>query len=266
MELKNVRYEVKNHVAYITLNTPERLNVFETVTNKELMQCFSACEFDPEVRVVVFQAEGRAFSGGGDINGMIDEMNKPAGESVLYESYTWPAQIARQIRSIQKPVIAAMQGAVAGVAANLALMCDFRIAAENMKLVEAFAGIGLVTDGCGVYILNKILGVAKTTELVFTCRPVRADEAQQLGLVTEVVPLEELRDRTKEFAEKLASGPALAQKYLKCLINQAAFSDMFTYSETEIEYQRICAKSNDFMEGIQAFVEKRKPVWTDRAQ
>lgn len=119
MELTRVRYEVEHHVAYITLNNPDYMNVFDEPTDKELMQCFAACEFDPEVHVVVFQAEGRAFSGGGDINSMIGELQKPAGESVLLEeSFSWPAQIARQIRSIRKPVIAALQGAVAGVAAQ----------------------------------------------------------------------------------------------------------------------------------------------------
>ena len=265
MELTRVRYEVEHHVAYITLNNPDYMNVFDEPTDKELMQCFAACEFDPEVHVIVFQAEGRAFSGGGDINSMIGELQKPAGESVLLEeSFSWPAQIARQIRAIRKPVIAALQGAVAGVAANLALMCDFRIAAENMKLVEAFVGIGLVTDGCGVYILNKMLGPARTAELVFTGRPVKAEEALRLGLVTEVVQPEELRARTKAFAEKLAAGPSKAQKYLKCLINQAAFQDMLGYSEVEIEYQRVCGASQDFREGVNAFLEKRKPVWTGK--
>lgn len=262
MELTKVKYEVENHVAYITLNSPESLNVFDEAINKDLLACLGACEFDMDVKAVVLQAEGRAFSGGGDINSMIGELEKPIGESqLLEESFTWPAQAARMIRAIRKPVIAALQGPVAGVAANLALMCDFRIAAEDMKLIEAFIGIGLVTDGCGVYILNKLIGPARTTELVMTGRPVKAKEALDWGLVTQVVPNEELRERARAFAEKLTRGPTRAQKYMKCLVNQAAFQDLLGYSEVELEYQRVCSNSEDFREGVKAFLEKRKPVW-----
>lgn len=264
MNLTKVTYDVSGGIATITMNHPQSLNVLDDVMQIDLMECLNACEYDPEVKVVIFQAEGRAFSGGGDIKAMLSELEKPGYNPKLDEFFAWPGHIAKKIRAIRKPVVCALQGAVAGAAANLALMCDFRIAAEDMTFIEAFIKIGLITDGGGVYILNKLVGAARTTELVMTGRPVDAEEAHRIGLVTEVVPAEELRTRTRKFAERLSYGPPKAHQYMKTLINQAAFSDMAGYLDLEAELQRICGDTEDFLEGSKAFVEKRRPSYQGR--
>jgi 2-(1,2-epoxy-1,2-dihydrophenyl)acetyl-CoA isomerase len=265
MNLTKVDYHVEKGLALITMNHPASLNVLDETMQRELIHCFGSAEFDPEVKVVVLQAEGAVFSGGGDIKGILSEAEKPADQySVLEEGLTWPGTIAKQIRGIRKPVIAAVNGAAAGAAANLALWCDFRIASEDMVLIEAFIKIGLVTDGGGVYILNKLIGAAKTTELVMTGRAVKAPEALSLGLVNEVVPVDKLRERTLAFAEKLAAGPGVAYGHMKALINQTAFPDMNSVLETEALYQSVCVHSRDCLEGMKAFIEKRPAKFEGR--
>ena len=265
MNLTKVDYLIRNGVAVITMNHPASLNVLDEAMQKDIIRCFASAEFDPSVKAVILQAEGQTFSGGGDIKGIIGELEKPAGKySVLEEGLTWPGQIARQIRSIRKPVIAGINGAAAGAAANLALWCDFRIASDDAVIIEAFIKIGLVTDGGGVYILSKLIGAAKAADLVMSGRSVKAQEALALGLVNEVVPKDQLREKTFAFAEKFASGPALAYGHMKALINQSAFADMSSCLETEALYQSKCVHSYDCMEGMKAFVEKRAAKFKGR--
>jgi len=261
MELTKVSYDVSESIATITLNHPESLNVLDDVMQVDLMKCLDACEYDPEVRVVVLQAAGRAFSGGGDIKAMLGELEKPGYNPKLDEFFAWPGHLAKKIRAIRKPVVCAMQGPVAGAAANITLFCDFRIAADDLVFLEAFIKIGLITDGGGVYVLNKLIGAARTTELVMSGRPVEAEEAHRIGLVTEVVPVAEVHERARKFAKKLAGGPPKAYEYMKTLINQAAFSDLAGNLELEAEFQRICGATEDFIEGSKAFVEKRRAVY-----
>lgn len=262
MELTKVLFHIENGIAVISMNSPATLNALDDIMNMELLHCFSACEHDPSVKAVIYRAEGRAFSGGGDIKAMLREMEKkPRNDVKLNEGFAMPGMLAKQIRSIRKPVIAVLQGAVAGAAANIALMCDFRIASEDMVFIEAFIKIGLVTDGGGVYILNKIVGAAKATELVMLGRPVDAQEALRLGLVTEVVPLADLQERAISFAGKFVKGPTMAYQHMKNLINLAAFYEMGGYLELEAELQRLCGASSDVLEGMRSFVEKRKPAF-----
>lgn len=262
MELTKVHFTIENHVGIVTMDAPDTLNALDEYMQQELLWCFVQCEHNDDIKAVVYRAEGRAFSGGGDIKSMLSMMEAtPRNNALLNEGFAMPGAAARQIRNIRKPVIAVLQGAVAGAAANLALMCDFRIAGEDMILIEAFIKIALVTDGGGVYILNKLIGAAKTTELVMTGRPVKAQEAMDLGLVTEIVPVEELDARAMAFAQKFVAGPTMAYRHMKNLINQAAFSEMGGYLDLEAELQRLCGASDDVLEGMRAFVEKRKPKY-----
>jgi enoyl-CoA hydratase/carnithine racemase len=193
---------------------------------------------------------------------MLEVMKEePRNNELLNEGFAMPGRVVRQIRNVRKPVIAVLNGAVAGAAANIALWCDFRIASEDMVLLEAFVKIGLVTDGGGAYILTKIVGVAKATELIMTGKTIDSAECLRLGLVNEVVPNEELQDRAIAFAKRFVKGPGFAYKHLKNLINISAFSDMGGYLDMEAELQRICGASEDVLEGMTAFVEKRKPVY-----
>ena len=262
MELTKVKYSVADGIATICMDSPETLNALDEIMENELLEAFTRAEFDESAKVVIYKANGRAFSGGGDIKRMLEVMKEePRNNELLNEGFAMPGRVVRQIRNVRKPVIAVLNGAVAGAAANIALWCDFRIASEDMVLLEAFVKIGLVTDGGGAYILTKIVGVAKATELIMTGKTIDSAECLRLGLVNEVVPNEELQERAIAFAKRFVKGPGLAYKHLKNLINISAFSDMGGYLDMEAELQRICGASEDVLEGMTAFVEKRKPVY-----
>ena len=262
MELTKVLFSVENGVAIISMNSPHNLNAIDEVFDMELLECFAACEHDDSIRAVIFCGEGRAFSAGGDLNSIITALEaEPTREHDVRKYLAYPGKIAMQIRNIRKPVIAVMQGAVAGAAASLALVCDFRIAAEDMMLIQAFIKVGLVTDGGAVYLLNKLIGAAKTTEMVMTGRVVKAEEALELGLVNEVVSNDKLMERAMEFAQKFVRGPSYAYHQMKNLINRAAYDDLAAYLDYETELQRQCVVSQDAREAMHAFLEKRKPVF-----
>lgn len=258
----HVFWQVKNGVAYLTIDNAAHANTLDEPMEKDMLAYLEKARFDESIRAVVIQAEGRIFSGGGDLDQLRELTEHPEAHSAqIDECLTFPGAVSCAIRRIGKPVVAAIQGALAGAAANIMLACDFRIASEDMFLVEAFVNIGLCTDGGGAYLLTRILGAARATELVMLGNRVNAQEALSLGLVNRVVSREALAEETRQFAERLARGPAKSYQYLKRLINEAAFFDMDTALDAEVEYQRVCLRSQDAKEGIRAFLEKRRPSY-----
>lgn len=260
MEERKVHYSITNHVAYITIDNDKFGNALDEAIQNELIEYLDGARFNKDVRVIVLQAEGRIFSGGGNVRMLKEVASDPvANASRLDDALAQPGSITRRMREITKPIVVAIQGAVAGAAANIVLAGDFRIVAENASLVEAFIGIGLSTDGGGAYLLTKLVGAAKATEMIMLGYPVKAEEMKQLNLATKIVPLEALREETVKFAERLARGPGKSYRYMKAMINQAAYADILTALATEVDYQNICIRTEDCMEGINSFLEKRKP-------
>ncbi len=258
MEFKRIKYTLSDGIASIVLNSPKNLNALNPILVEDLIKALDICAADKDVKVVVISGEGRAFSAGGDVMDMLSGVEKDDLGSLI-DAVRKVGVVALQIRNLRKPVIASVHGAAAGAGANLALVCDFRIAADNVQFIQAFVNLGLVPDMGGTFLLSRSLGVARTTELIMSGRPLRAEEALSLGLVNKVVPLDELEAATLEFAKQMRAKPAIAIGNMKALINRALFSGFDIDLDNETEYQTLCTGTDDFKEGVRAFAEKRKP-------
>lgn len=248
--------EVKDHVATVTMNQPSSLNPMSTQSMTELLAAMKECAANDDVRVVVLKGAGRAFCGGGDIRYMKAEREKEGFD--LGDLVGIVGQVITEIRNMPKPVIAAVQGAAAGGGFNLALACDTVIAADNAKFIQAFVGIGLAPDTGGMYWLPRMIGPARAFEMMSTGRVVKADEALQLGLVAKVVALEGLDKAIEELAQLYVNGPTLAYAELKKMMNASIYGELDKFLAAEKESLSKLGSSEDFLEGMTAFLEKRK--------
>ncbi len=263
MDFKRLIFTQATETATIRLNSPQNMNALDGVMLGELVGALDLCADDDSIKVVVIEGAGDSFSAGGDIQMMIGAVNE-GRESVLFEVIRKVGVAALRIRSLRKPVIACVQGAAAGAGVNLALACDFRVAADNAKFIQGFVNIGLVPDMGGTFLLTRMLGVARATELIMTGKPITASEALNLGLVNQVVPLEQLKEATGKLAAQLGRLPSVAIGNMKALVNRAAFLGFENALDNETEYQSMCARTEDFKEGIRAFSEKRRPNFQGR--
>jgi 2-(1,2-epoxy-1,2-dihydrophenyl)acetyl-CoA isomerase len=250
---ETIRYEVNNGIAWLTLNRPDKLNAFTAQMNKEIQQAVKTAARDKMVGVIVLTGEGRAFCSGQDLSEVDDEMDHG---DVLRDQY---GPMVREIARCKKPIIAAVNGVAAGAGFSLALAADFRILSEKASFVQAFIHVGLVPDSGNLYYLSRIVGYAKALELAVFGERVSAFEAEKLGLATKVISLDNWETEVKGFAEKFVSMPTRAIRLTKDLLN-ASYSHSFEeYLEKEAYAQRISGQTKDHIEGIQAFMEKRKP-------
>lgn len=257
-----VEYKVDNHIATITMNDPKTLNAFSTLLKQGIMQALNDVEQDTNVRVIILQGGGGNFSSGGHIGEMLENgMESEALLAKLEFMLREVAEVSQKLRAISKPIIAKLEGAVAGAGMNLALTCDFRIASDNAKFVQAFVNIGLIPDAGGIYLLNQLIGAAKTTELVMLGDKLKADDVARLNLVNEVVNNEDLEASVLALATRLSNLPGKALASMKHMLNVHAYSGLKDALDMEVEQQNIMAVTDDFKEGITAFMEKRKPVY-----
>lgn len=259
MEYRKNLYTCQDGIGRITMNYPKNLNAIDMDMVLELLSLLDECEKDPQVKVVILESGGKAFSAGGDIGYFYDQI-KAGGDVNMDDLIERAGLVSLNIKKMSKMVITSVAGAAAGAGANLALSGDFVVCADNTKFIQAFINLGLVPDTGGTYLLSKSIGVAKAMELCATGKPLTADEALSLGLVTEVCPKEELADRTMALARKLCAGPLIAYANLKKQFFEANYTDYKRYLQNgEIPTQRACISSEDFKEGVCAFMEKRKP-------
>ncbi len=257
MTFSKISYEVNDSIAVISLDSPKNLNAFDEVMIDDVLAALKEADADASIRVVVIKGNGPAFSAGGDIGMMYRGIK--SGDLDLESGVQKIAFISVAIKKLSKPVIASVHNAVAGAAFNIALACDFCIASEDSKFIQAFVNIGLVPDAGGLYLLSRAVGVNRAIQLGMTGKTVSAKEAQALGFVSEVCTKEALEGTTMKRAQEIASGPAQSYKHMKELIYQSQFSDFESYIEAEVAAQSTCSQSVDFREGVSAFVEKRKP-------
>ncbi|KJS46744.1 MAG: hypothetical protein VR66_23680 [Peptococcaceae bacterium BRH_c23] len=237
------------------MNIPESLNALNINMREEMLEALLAAEKDDEVRVVVITGRGRAFCSGGDIKAMNKEFTPAEGRARMQKV----GRLIKCINGMNKLVIAAVNGPAIGAGCNLALACDFIIAAEEATFGQPFGRLGLVPDLGGLYYLPRRVGLAKAKELIFTWQIIDAREAERIGLVNWVVPLSDLDTEVKKLAEKLVKGPALANGLAKGIINRSLESTLDQILEEEAYAQGLCFMSQDFQEGVRAFLEKRKP-------
>lgn len=259
MEYCKNLYTCTDGIAKITMNYPKNLNAIDIDMVQELLTLLDEYEKNPEVKVVILASGGKAFSAGGDIGYFYNKI-QAGGEVNIDDLIEKAGLVTLNIKKMSKMVITSVAGAAAGAGANLALSGDFVVCAENAKFIQAFIKLGLVPDTGGSYLLTKSIGVAKAMELCATGKPLSAADALDMGLVTEVCPLEELEKRTMVWAKKLADGPLVAYGCLKKQFFEAHYKDLERYlHEGEIPTQRITSATEDFKEGVCAFMEKRKP-------
>lgn len=248
-----------NGVATITLNRPERLNALTFEVYRELTDVFVALRSETDVRAVVITGAGRAFCSGGDVHDIIGELFKRDMEGLL-EFTRMTCELVRNIRALRKPVIASLNGTTAGAGACIALASDIRIASEEAKIAFLFVKVGLSGADMGAaYLLPRVVGLAKATELLYTGDFISAREAERLGLYNRVVPSEQLAATTRDFAERLAQGPAFALAKTKELLDRQAHMSLEAALECEAQAQAICMQHPDYREAYDAFVEKRTP-------
>jgi enoyl-CoA hydratase/carnithine racemase len=245
-------------IAKITLNRPERLNALTFEVYRELTDTFAALREESAVRVVVITGAGRAFCSGGDVHDIIGELFSRDMEGLL-EFTRMTCELIQNIRALPKPVIASLNGTTAGAGACIALASDIRIASEEAKIAFLFVKVGLAgTDMAASYLLPRVVGLAKATEMLFTGDFVSAAEAERIGLYNRVVPASELTAATRAFAEKLARGPAFALGKTKEMLNRELHMNFQTALESEAQAQAICMQHPDYREAYEAFVAKRE--------
>jgi enoyl-CoA hydratase/carnithine racemase len=263
-----LRCEVDNGVATITLNRPDKRNALSNELTPALRQMLLTVEAEPAVRCVVITGAGRAFCSGGDVSGMgggaaqaTAEGPKPMLEDAVRKLQIGQETLTLRLFDLAKPTIAALPGAAAGAGMSIALACDLRIAAESAFVTSAFANIGLSGDYGGSWLLTQLVGVARAKELYYTSRRVGAAEALALGIFNEVVADDQLMARTQALAESIAAGPPIALRYMKENLNRAVGTDLRGALALEADRMVRCTRTEDHREAVQAFIGKRKPTF-----
>ena len=244
----------RDAVATITQNRPDKLNAFTGTMREDLLDALRASESDDDVRVVVITGAGRAFCAGGDVEYMASLQQ--SGDLASFRKLLDAGRdVILQIATMPKPVIAAINGVAAGAGCNLALACDYRIAAEQAKLSESFVRIGLHPDWGGTWLLPRLVGRARALELMLSGRMIDAAEALAIGMVDRVVA--DLPSETEQLARTFAAAPPLAAAGTKRAVNAAGANDLRAQLELEAEHQLGCFQSQDAKDRIAAFVTRR---------
>src|SRR5438105_10929168 len=255
---KGFLYEQRDGIATITLNRPERLNAITFEVYHELTDFLAELGDEKDVRVVIITGAGRAFCSGGDVIDIIGELQGCDAEGLL-EFTRLTCELIHNMRALPKPIIASLNGTTAGAGACIALASDIRLAAREAKIAFIFVTVGLSgTDMGATCLLPRVVGLAKATELLMTGDFIEAAEAEKIGLYNRVVPRAELETATREFAQKLARGPALGIAKTKEMLNREMHMGFDSALEAEAVTQALCMQTPDFKEAHAAFLEKRE--------
>ena len=257
-------YEVKDGIATLTLNRPERLNALGGTLRQDLHDAVTRAGADPEVRVMVVTGAGKGFCSGGDVKAMGEAKAGQRERPLLEKIAPGRDRTLLAMREAPQPIIAAVNGAAAGAGMNLALGCDLRIASTDAKFTQAFVKRGLHPDWGGTYFLPRVVGMAKACEMIFTGEVIDAAEALRLGIVSQVVAPEELLPTAYDLARRIAAGPPVAIRLAKRSLYANEDLDLRGALQIETMAQNICFETEDATEGIRAFGEKRAPIFKGR--
>ena len=253
--MSSILLEIKNNIAFITFNRPEKFNSFNREMALELQQQLDEANADKSIRCIYITGAGKAFCAGQDLAEVVDP-NGPGMDKILVEHFN---PIILKIRNLQKPVIAAVNGVAAGAGANIALCCDIVVASETTSFIQAFSKIGLVPDSSGTFFLPRLIGFQKASALMMLGDKVSATEAERMGMVYKVFTENNFMEESIKIATTLASMSTKGLWYIKQALNNSLVNNLEQQLKTEDELQQKAAATLDFKEGVQAFLEKRQP-------
>ncbi len=254
--MKSITTSINSGVATLTLNRPEVFNSFNGEMALLLQSQLDVCEADPSIRAILITGEGKAFCAGQDLKEVTTPELHPGFKKILEEHYN---PIIERIRAIEKPIIAAVNGVAAGAGANIALACDIVVASEKASFIQAFSKIGLVPDSAGSFFLPRLIGFQKASALMLLGDKVSAAQAQDLGMIYKVFTAETFLQEVHSLALHMAQLPTKALGLTKKLLNASFNNTLEQQLALESKLQIQAANSNDYKEGVSAFVEKRKP-------
>ena len=260
MEYYAILFKKERGKVTITLNRPRALNALNGEMIGELLSALRQAAEDPEVKVLILTGAGRAFCFGADVSEFgrhKDQQTQEATLLLLQKSQ----EIIRLLAGMLIPTIAALNGFATGLGLDLALACDLRIAAERAKIAEAFISMGLIPDGGGTFFLPRLVGLAKAAEMIFTGEPLSSVEAERIGLINRVVPNEDFVKAIEDLSDKMVRKPSLALGLAKQALWKNLQGDLDSALKIEAKSQKICLASADHREAVQAFLEKRDPVF-----
>ena len=254
--MDSILLKIENSIAHITFNRPEVFNSFNREMALKLQDTLDACEKDDNVRAIVLTGNGKAFCAGQDLKEVTSPELNPGFKKILEEHYN---PIITRIRNIEKPIIAAVNGVAAGAGANIALACDIVVANENTSFIQAFSLIGLIPDSGGTFFLRRLIGFQKASALMMLGDKISAEEAEKMGMIYKVFTAESFAEEVQKLALKLANMPTKALGLIKKSLNQSLSNNLENQLALESKYQIEAAGTDDYAEGVSAFIEKRKP-------
>jgi 2-(1,2-epoxy-1,2-dihydrophenyl)acetyl-CoA isomerase len=256
--MKSILLKIENQIAFITLNRPDVFNSFNKEMAFLMQETLDICANDNDVRAIVITGNGKAFCAGQDIGEITNPNLNPGFRKILDDHYN---PIIMKIRMIEKPIIGAINGVAAGAGANIALACDIVLASENASFIQAFSKIGLIPDSAGTFFLPRLIGLQKATALMMLGDKVSAADAEKMGMIFKVFPAESFEEEVHKMAITLANMPTKALGLTKRALNNSMTNNLKQQLQLESDLQIESAESNDYREGVAAFVEKRKPVF-----
>jgi len=254
----HINFEIKGNTGCITLNRPDVLNSINRQMAMELQDALDKCKESQEIRAVYLTGAGRAFCAGQDLAEAIDA-HGPGLNNIVRDHYN---PIIKRIRQIEKPVVAAVNGVAAGAGANIALACDIVVAASSASFIQAFSKIGLVPDSGGTFFLPKLVGFQRASALCMLGDKVSAEEAVMMGMIYRMFPDDKLEEESLALAMKLSQMPTKGLGYTKRALNASLFNNLDDQLDVEEELQTAAGNTDDYKEGVNAFLEKRKALFT----
>lgn len=255
--MSSVLIEIKNSIAIITLNRPDKFNSFNREMALLLQKILDDCAADKNIRCIYLTGSGKAFCAGQDISELVGE-NPPGFEFILAEHYN---PIVKRLRNIQKPIVCAVNGVAAGAGANIALACDVVVASESASFIQAFSKIGLIPDSGGTFTLPRLIGFARASALMMLGDKVSAIEAEKMGMIYKVFPVENFAADSLQLATVLSMMPTRGLALTKMALNASAQNNLDEQLNLEDTLQNEAAHTHDYEEGIKAFIEKRPALF-----
>lgn len=260
---ETIKIDTAERVAQLTLNRPDKLNAFNEAMHGELAAALDRIEADQSVRALLITGAGRAFSAGQDLGDRVmGEGDAPPDLGDTLERLYNP--LIRRICRLERPVVAAVNGVAAGAGANLALNCDIVLAARSARFIQAFCKLGLVPDSGGTYVLPRLVGAARARALALLGEPLSAEQAEDWGLIWHVVDDDRLIEEATGLARHLASQPTRGLGLIKRALLASALNTLDEQLDLERDLQRAAGRTDDYREGVAAFMEKREPTFKGR--